>query len=235
MGGSDTDFSDTEPPLTNHQQVVAILNLQARCPPPLPVESRYAQATARAVVQHTLRIPADRKTQAHALALSIPLVAFSIDNWLYNQRCALWSHNTLFSALCAALNPNSPSVRGCKASGTEELRLCGVRGLALNLRMHPFTRFDVQHARDKLVRDTSQRLHVPGTGTVYGCDTDADTLEAAVVLVVFQRAPRYFGAYRYRCLSKYTPLAQAHGAKPADQNGGGRRNEGGRKGHGGPH
>ena len=173
MGGSDTDCSEAEPPLTNHQQVVAILNLQSRRPPPLPVESRYAQKTARAVLQHTLRIPADRKTQAHALALSIPLVASSIDNWLYNQRCALWSHNTLFSALCAALNPNNPSVPyTCKASYTEELRLCGVRGvrgLALNLRMHPFTRFDVQHARDKLVRDTSQRLHVPGTGTVYGC------------------------------------------------------------------
>lgn len=62
MEGSDTDCSDTEPPLTAHQQVVAILNLQARRPPPLPVESRYAQATASAVLQHTLRIPAHLKT-----------------------------------------------------------------------------------------------------------------------------------------------------------------------------
>jgi len=202
MQGSDTDCSDTELPLTSHQQVVSILNLKARHPPPLPTEFRYARATASAVLQHTLRIPADRKTRTHTLALSIPLVAFTVGQWLQQQRLALWSHETLVSALCAALSPNSPSVRGCKASGAEERRLRVVRALALNLRMHPFTRSDVQNARYNLVRDTSQRLHLPGTGIVYGCNTDADTLEAAVVLVVFQRAPRYFGAYRYRCPSK---------------------------------
>jgi hypothetical protein len=33
---------------------------------------------------------------------------------------------------------------------------------------------------------------------VYRCGMDADTLEAAVVLVVFQRVARHFGVYRYR-------------------------------------
>jgi|SaaInlV_125m_DNA_1040241.scaffolds.fasta_scaffold00668_3 hypothetical protein len=32
----------------------------------------------------------------------------------------------------------------------------------------------------------------------YWRSADRDTLEAAVVLVVFQRAARYFGVYRYR-------------------------------------
>jgi len=38
----------------------------------------------------------------------------------------------------------------------------------------------------------------PPARVVFRCGTDADTLEAAVVLVVFQRVVRHFGAYRYR-------------------------------------
>ena len=36
----------------------------------------------------------------------------------------------------------------------------------------------------------------------YWRSADRDTLEAAVVLVVFQRAARYFGAYRYRVVAQ---------------------------------
>ena len=38
----------------------------------------------------------------------------------------------------------------------------------------------------------------PPARVVYRCGTDADTLEAAVVLVVFQRVARHFGVSRYR-------------------------------------
>lgn len=38
----------------------------------------------------------------------------------------------------------------------------------------------------------------PPVRVVYRCGTDADTLEAAVVLVVFHRVVRHFGVSRYR-------------------------------------
>jgi hypothetical protein len=38
----------------------------------------------------------------------------------------------------------------------------------------------------------------PPVRVVYRCGTDADTLEVAVVLVVFHRVVRHFGVSRYR-------------------------------------
>ena len=44
----------------------------------------------------------------------------------------------------------------------------------------------------------ARRTETPMGRVAYWRSADRDTLEAAVVLVVFQRAARYFGAYRYR-------------------------------------
>ena len=46
--------------------------------------------------------------------------------------------------------------------------------------------------------DSDSEWITPAPVRFVGCGADADTLEVAVLLVVFQRYARHFGRYRYR-------------------------------------
>ena len=108
--GGGTDMSDNEQPLSRNDQVIAILDIKALHPPPLPVESLHARATAQAVLMHTLRIPPDERKQAHNFALAMPLVATSVIEWVEQHLGSHRKESTLKTALCMALNPSKPGL-----------------------------------------------------------------------------------------------------------------------------
>ena len=183
--GSDTEGSDSEPPLTAPEQLRAILGTCTIVAPPLPVNKEHARATAQTVFDYIASIPSERRTRAHRLALSMPLVSSTIAEWVGQHLRAHHREHTLKTALCAALNPNRTEEWMIKKSGgvTRLSHMHVVKGLALHLRMHPFTRLQVQDALSVLKHDrprTLQQFFVK----------DAAVLEAAAGLVAFQRADR---------------------------------------------
>ena len=183
--GSDTEESDSEPPLTPLEQVRAILEPGTLVPPPLPVERGHARATAQTVYDYIASIPTEKRRSAHRLALSIPLVATSIAGWIDQQLQMNRREHTLKTALCVALNPKRTEEWLCrKSGGTTRLgHMHIVKGLALHLRMHPFTWLEVRDAYDMLSHHKPRALQTL-------LRTDAATLEAAAGLVVFQRGRR---------------------------------------------
>ena len=85
QGGSDTEESDSEQPLTEAEQIVALLNTKAKRPPPLPVDPKHAVSTAAAVRNHILAVPYEKRTIAHDTALRTPVTAQKIETWLEQQ------------------------------------------------------------------------------------------------------------------------------------------------------
>lgn len=188
-GGSDTEESDSEQPLTEPQQVVAILDLKRAQPPPLPAEVRHAPSTAAAVLRHILDLPGGKRTQAHLLALRMPLQpSTTVADWVQQHFSAGRKDQTIKAALCWALNPNRSQAWVCKKVGFSPGQACAAKGLALHLRMHPFTRFEVQHAFGMLHSWSEHRerrlLARAVLNRRFNCGTAA--LEAAVTLVALQ-------------------------------------------------
>lgn len=184
-GGSDTEESDSEQPLTEPQQVVAILDLKSTKPPPLPVEARHARATATAVRQRILNLPEDKRTHANLLALRIPIQHHAtVAGWIKQQRSGGRKEQTIKTALCWALNPSRSQAWVCKKAGGSPTQAYAAKGLALHLRMHPFTRFEVQHgysAYDNWTEQRDRRTHALVSRN------NCRTLEAATALVALQR------------------------------------------------
>jgi len=196
-GGSDTEESDSEQPLNEAQQVVAILATNAAHPPPLPVDAKHAHATAVAVQNHIRAIPEKKRTIAQDHALRMPIVAHTVAEWIDQQLDDRRTERTLRSAFCRALNPHRSAnwVGGKVAAGSGSTFVS--KGLALHLRCHAFTRSDVQRGSNLLQhycqhRETRNRMRLALR------QRTSDTLDAAVVLVGFQCRARHFGAHRYR-------------------------------------
>ena len=183
-GGSDTDGSDSEQPLTPSEHVVALVNIRAHAPPPLPVEKKHARATAQAVLNHICAIPIGKRRGAHRLALSLPLQATTIAEWIEQQLRAHRREHTLKTALCVALNPSRTEEWVCSKSGgtTRVGHMHIVKGLALHLRMHPFTWHEVKEACDMLTHKKPRALDQIVA-------KDAATLQAAVGLVCLGGRP----------------------------------------------
>jgi hypothetical protein len=191
---SDTDESDSEPPLTDAQQVDAIQKSKSHDLPPLPANSEYAMATAQAVQQGLLAIPTDKRTIAHALALSIPCDARTVEQWACQQLRRGRKTQTLKSAFCWALNPHRTNSWVClKSHGHVSGGTAVAKGLALHLRMHPFTWRDV-HVMDiqimRFVRRRQTELMSAIKVTELAFKRDPRTLEAAHMMVALQRSPR---------------------------------------------
>ena len=167
-------------------------------PPPLPVLHVSAKATAKAVIAYVLAIPAVRRTRAHDLALSLPRDAPSVHAWVDAQLRSGRKSHTLKTALTLALNPTRTATWACRATGARIGHQQPIKGLAYNVRMHPFTRAEVEDARDLLAGYAPQRLPSRRTLERYQCGTNVATLEAAVAMVVFNTSARCFGAPRYR-------------------------------------
>ena len=194
--GYDTKGVDNEQPLTPQDQVVAILDIKARDPPPLPVDPKHARATAKAVREHTLAIRPEQRKQAHNFALATPLKATSIAEWVEQHRSLQRKEHTLKTALLMALYPKRTGVDVCKQVGCSIGHMYIVRGLALHLRMHPFTRSEVQCACGEpfhytaryTARVNNKRSASP---TAFGCNVNK-RMQAADTLLLFQSGARCF-------------------------------------------
>ena len=184
-GGSDTGESDSEQPLSESQQVVAILDLQSDQPPPLPIDPKHALSTATAVLHHVTRLGVDRRRHAHQVALRMPLEPFAtVRDWIRKQHASGRKEATIKAALCWALNPNRSQPWICRKSTVSPSQATAAKGLALHLRMHPFTRSEVQYASGAyqnwiVERDRRAGALVPRR--------NGRTLDAAVALVELQR------------------------------------------------
>ena len=113
----------------------------------------------------------------------MPLVARNVAEWVAQQLRLHHREHTLKAALCAALNPNRTEEWIIKKSGgvTRLSHMHVVKGLALHLRMHPFTRLQVQDAQTMLMHDRPRTTQQPFI-------KNATVLEAAAGLVELQRA-----------------------------------------------
>ena len=143
-GGSDTEESDSEQPLAESEQIVAILNTRRPHPPPLPVDAKHALMTAMAVQNHIHAIPHERLTISQDYALKAPVVAQKIENWIEQQLGDRRTERTIRHAFCFALNPNRSNVWVAKKVQGSGQTTGVAKGMALHLRCHPFTRSDVQ-------------------------------------------------------------------------------------------
>jgi hypothetical protein len=201
-GGSDTEESDSEQPLTEAEQVVALLNTKAKRPPPLPVDRKHAVSTAAAVRNHILAVPYEKRTIAHDQALRTPVTAQKIETWLEQQLGARRTERTIRLAMCFALNPNrSIAWVTKKAKGTSQ-SASTAKGLALHLRFHPFTRSDVQRGCSLLQQYSEHRQTCERERLLvrHMRQRSSDSLDVAVVLIGFHSTARHFGAHRYRCV-----------------------------------
>ena len=191
---SDTDASDSESPLTDAEQVYAIQTAQPQALPPLPTNPAYAAATAQAVQRGLLAIPTNKRTVAHALALSMPCDARTIEHWTCQQLRRGRKTQTLKSAFCWAQNPNRTNGWVCRKSHGNVSGTAVAKGLALHLRMHPFTRRDVQVMDRQMVRFVRRRqtelMSVTQTSELVFAPRDLRTLEAAHMMMALQRSPR---------------------------------------------
>lgn len=184
------DGSDNEQPLSCGDQVVAILDIKAPHPPPLPVALKHARATAEAVLRHTLDIHPTKRKQAHHFALAMPRVATSIGEWVEQQLGSHRKEHTLKTALCMALNPSKPGCWACKRSGCSIGHMYVVKGLALHVRMHPFTRSEVEDAYNNIFYYATRYYSLGGSRQHprYGSH-----MQAADALLSFQSGARVFG------------------------------------------
>ena len=188
------DGSDNDQPLSYGDQVVAILDIKATHPPPLPVASQHARATAKAVLVHTLNIHPMERKQAHNFALAMPLVATSITKWVEQQLASHRKEHTVKTALCMALNPSKPGTWACKRSGCSIGHMYVVKGLALHVRMHPFTRSEVEDAYDNLFYYATRYYSSPTSlGGSRQHPRDGSHMQAADALLSFQSGARVFG------------------------------------------
>jgi len=198
VGGSDTDASDSEPPLTSHEQALAIRDAPGAAP--VPAEWVHARATASAVLAHLLSVPQERRTLAQVLALSMPIQSLQVFEWVDQQLDAHRRVRTINTAMCWALNPNRPASWVYRKTGGNANQSHSAKGLMLHLRMHPFTRSQIQRARETLHAycTNRERLRLARAIMLDRFRGDPASLEVAVLLVVFQREARHFGACRYR-------------------------------------
>ena len=196
-GGSDTDESDSEQPLTEAEQVVAILNTNTKRPPPLPVDQKHAVSTATAVRNHILAIPYEKRTIAHEHAMRTPMVAQKIETWLEQQLGDRRTERTIRLAFCFALNPTRSIAWVAKKAQGNSQASSTAKGIALHLRCHPFTRSDVQRG-NSLLRHYSEHRQRFERERLLMRKRCTDSLDAAVVLIGFHSTARHFGAHRYR-------------------------------------
>ena len=195
--GSETDESDSEQPLTESEQIVAILNTKATRPPPLPVDRKHAVSTATAVRNHLLAVPYEKRTIAHDYALRTPVTAQKIETWLEQQLGARRTERTLRFAFCFALNPTRSIAWVAKKAQGNSQASSTAKGIALHLRCHPFTRSDVQRG-SSLLRQYWEHRQTCEHERMLRRQRSSDSLDAAVVLIGFHSRARYFGAHRYR-------------------------------------
>ncbi len=199
-GGSDTDGSDSEQPLTDSGQVVAILNAKASTPPPLPLNPKHALATASAVLTCVKAVPYAKRTIAQDHALRSPVVARTVADWVEEQLDFRRTERTVRTAMTFALNPNKRIDWVCAKTKHGGSNVNVAKGMALHLRCHPFTRSDVQRGmgmiEDLCLHRERRNLAraVLKSRTLHG----SDVLDVAVVLAGFQCQARHFGAHRYR-------------------------------------
>ncbi|MBG11122.1 MAG: hypothetical protein CMD92_08185 [Gammaproteobacteria bacterium] len=194
--GSETECSSSDASQYEGWADRAILE-SLGCPPPIPMLHSHAKVTAKAVIAYVLSVPAMRRTRAHDLALSLSRNAPSIHIWVQKQLRAGRKSHTIKTALTLALNPTRTATWACRETGARVGHQQPILGLAYNVRMHPFTRAEVEDACDML--EGYQPYRAPER---YQCGTDVATLEAAVAMIVFNTSPRCFGAPRYRYIVK---------------------------------
>jgi len=199
-GGSDTEESDSEQPLDDSQQVVAILNAKVSTPPPLPADPKHARATAAAVLTCVKAAPYAKRTLAQDHALRTPVVSSTVADWVEEQLDFRRTERTVRTAMTLALNPNKRNDWICAKTKSGAGNIHIAKGMALHLRCHPFTRSDVQRGMGMIEdlclhrerRNNARTLLKPRTSR------GSDMLDAAVVLVGFHSTARHFGAHRYR-------------------------------------
>lgn len=197
QGGSDTEESDSEQPLTEAEQIVSILNTRASRPPPLPVEPKYAFSTSVAVWNHLRAIPKQQRTIAYDLALNTPIHATrGVEAWIEQQLDYRRTERTIRYAFCFALNPGRSNVWVAKKSRQNPQSAGVAKGMALHLRCHPFTRSDVQRGCEVL-KDCCDQREMRNRARLVVRQRTSDSLDAAVVLIGFHSRARHFGAHRY--------------------------------------
>ena len=191
--GSDTESDEIEPALDPPDQVAAILDI--RNPPPLPALRKHAAATARAVQRTLLEIVPEKRSKAQTFALTMPIRSESVNEWMEQQFCANRREHTVKTALVMALNPKHTGAWARKQTGAHVGHMYVIKGLALHLRMHPFTHLEVQHACKMLLNYQPNVRRTPAIrqaqDKVRWCQ-DKATLEVAVTMVLFQRHPRWY-------------------------------------------
>ena len=204
-GGSDTDESDSEQPLSESEQIVAILDVaKGRPPPPLPALIKHARVTASAVLQHVIVIPHMERTCVYDHALRTPIKAATVADWVDQQLDGRRTERTIRFAIFFALNPSRQNTWVARKAKGSLQSSSVAKGMALHLRCHPFTRAEVQRGLDMLPyyckhRETRNLARaLLRERTAHG----TATLDAAVALIGFHSAVRHFDAHRYRSIVK---------------------------------
>jgi|SaaInlV_125m_DNA_1040241.scaffolds.fasta_scaffold01861_4 hypothetical protein len=202
FGGSDTDESDSEQPLSGLEQAAAILN--AAVPPPLPVDAKHARSTADAVLRHVRSVPEASRQIAHDHVLRTPIGAPTIADWVDEQLDDRRTERTIRHAFCFALNPSRSNVWVAKKAKGNVQAASVAKGMALHMRCHPFTRHDAQRGLDMLhhLCNHREQRNVARAAFKRRTSHGPETLDIAVVLVGFQYQARHFGACRYPRLIK---------------------------------
>ena len=124
----------------------------------------------------------------------MPRDARTILQWVDQQLRRSQKPQTLKAAFCWALNPNRTNKWVCLKSHGSASGTAGAKGLALHLRMHAFTRRDVQAIDLQIVRYTRRRQTellsvVKVAELAFRKRTDPRTIEAALMMVALQRDP----------------------------------------------
>ena len=163
-------------------------HLGSRMPPPPPcgppTNINEAKVAAMAVMQHTLSTTSTWRTMAQDYALSLPRTCTTPEEWVRMATLKSGRHEHIVKAgLVMALNPGCTCTWASEQVGRQDLKQYVVRGLALNVRFHPFTRPELVRVRDKL---SNYKGHAKDARQIR-----AARLDAAVTLLSIGAALRF--------------------------------------------
>ena len=155
-------------------------------PPPSgpPTNIKDAKMAAMEAMQETLSTTSTWRTMSQDYALSLPRTSTTPEDWVQMATLKAGRHEYIVKAgLVMALNPGCTSAWASEQVGRQNLKQYVVRGLALNVRFHPFTRPELLRARDKL---SDYKGHTKDVRQIR-----AARLDAAVTLLSIGAALRF--------------------------------------------
>ena len=211
---------------------------------PSPVNARHE---ANSVARYLLTVHSRKCPSAYKFAITLPLTFDTIARWIEHKltQCHRREY-TVKTALLLALHPKNSINWAFKETGQRPSHHHVILGLALNLRMHPFTWWEIDAAGQMLLsydeyksmqacnarllmrRRRRQLDWNTWKGAPWGLEARADTgaMDAAATLVAFHKTAVHFGARRYRLVQKLPRLkSKLDATQQGNQDGGSCKDE----------